>query len=225
MPTTRRPSLLAALVLSAALALSAAPARAEVTAGHLKIGFLVDVGTGVALPVSDSDYKNLADPSFKFALRAGVVLYLHPKFGFAPELEFDWIPINSNDKTFDSNPGVDARFHRVRFLAGGRFIVPFGIGSFYARLALGVDHITGNVKISYPIPIIGGTVGTNVSLSSTAFTIEPGLGVQFNVVKHLVLGFFLGFPIAPNHDFGSGNSSHPFTAVDVDLLAIVGARF
>jgi len=53
------------------------------------------------------------------------------------------------------------------------------------------------------------------------FTLEPGAGVQFNVVRHLVVGFTTGFPIA-FHDFGNNNRS--FTAVDVDFMGVVGLR-
>ncbi|HEX6834982.1 MAG TPA: hypothetical protein VF334_00340, partial [Polyangia bacterium] len=86
---------------------------------------------------------------------------------------------------------------------------------FYARAMFGVDHIGGTTSVT----IAGARFSTDYS--STGFTFEPGLGIQFNIVKHLVIGFTTGFPIA-THDFGN-NKPH-FTAVDVDFLAVVGFR-
>jgi hypothetical protein len=190
-------------------------ARTTNAAESIKIGFLVDFVNGVTIPISDSDYKNYADASYKLGIRAGVVLYVLRNFGIAPEVEFDFIPVNSSDATFQKN-GIDAQFYRERGLVGGRFIIPFGIGSFYMRAMFGVDHIGGSTSIT--------VAGTRLSTdwSSTGFTFEPGVGVQFNVVKHLVVGFTTGFPIAL-HDFGTNKPS--FTAVDVDFLGVVGARF
>jgi Outer membrane protein beta-barrel domain len=206
--------ILSSLVL---LALFAGTARAE------KVAFMVDGAAGISAPIGDNDYKNFADPSFKLSLRVGAVFYVHPKFGVAPEAQFDWIPVNSNDSTFQSR-GIDAQVHRIRALGGGRFIVPFGIGSFYARVAMGVDYITGTFSVD--VPIIGrqSTTGT-----STAFTVEPGVGVQFNLARHLVAGLYTGFPIAPNHSIvvnaaGGTVSGRKFTAVDIDFLAVFGVR-
>lgn len=199
-------------LLVTALVLSCA--RTTRAAAPMKVGFMVDFVNGVSIPIADSDYKDYADASYKLGLRLGVVLYVLPKLGIAPEAEFDFIPINSNDGTFQNN-GIDARFYRERGLFGARFIIPFGIGSAYARVGLGVDHIGGTTSIT-----IAGT-RFSTDWSSTGFTFEPGAGVQFNIVKHLVVGFSTGFPIA-THDFGN-NKPH-FTAVDIDFLGVVGLR-
>lgn len=179
-----------------------------------KMGFMVDFVNGISIPIADSDYKNFADPAYKLGLRGGVVFYVLPNFGIAPEGEFDFIPMNSNDATFQRN-NIDAQFYRERGLIGARFIIPFGIGSFYLRAMFGVDHIGGTASVT----IAGARFSTDYS--STGFTFEPGAGVQFNIVKHVVVGFTTGFPIAI-HDFGN-NKPH-FTAVDVDFLAVVGFR-
>ena len=100
-------------------------------------------------------------------------------------------------------------------LFGARYILNFGIGSFYLRTLLGVDHIGGTTRGS-----IGG-IGGSTDFSSTGFALEPGAGVQFNLIKHLVVGFTTGFPIG-FHDFG--NNSRKFTAVDVDFMGVVGLR-
>jgi len=194
-----------ALVLLCARTTNAAPP---------KMGVMVDFVNGISIPIADSDYKNFADPAYKLGLRGGVVFYVLPSFGIAPEGEFDFIPMNSNDATFQRN-SLDAQFYRERALLGARFIVPFGIGSFYLRAMFGVDHIGGSVAVN----VAGARFSTDYS--STGFTFEPGAGVQFNIVKHVVIGFTTGFPIA-THDFGS-NKPH-FTAVDVDFLAVVGFR-
>jgi hypothetical protein len=182
---------------------------------RMKVGFMLDFVQGVSIPIANNDYKNFADVSYKLGVRIGVVLYLSRYFGFAPEAEFDFIPVNSSDHTFQDN-GLDAQFYRERGLFGGRFIVPFGIGSFYARTLFGVDHIGGTVSV---IP----SEQPATHYSSTGFTFEPGAGVQFNVVKHLVVGFATGFPIAL-HNFNPNNSRSSFTAVDVDFLAVIGLR-
>ncbi len=202
-----------------AAALALLCARTTHAAEHMKVGFMADFVSGISIPIADGDYKNYADASFKMGVRLGAVLYVHPKFGVAPEFEFDFIPVNSNDATFQNN-GLDAQFYRERALFGARFIVPFSIGSFYARAGLGVDHIGGSVTVNV------GPVHASSDYSSTGFTFEPGVGVQFNIVKHLVLGVSSGFPIAL-HDFGSSSPTRnsKFTAVDIDFLAVVGVRF
>lgn len=197
-----------------ALALVLLCARTTNAAERMRVGFMLDFVNGVSIPISDGDYKNFADPSYKLGLRVGAVLYLTDHIGLAPEAEFDFIPVNSNDSTFQRN-GVDAQFYRERGIFGGRFIYNFGIGSAYARIGLGVDHIGGTTSIT----IAGARFSTD--WSSTGFTFEPDVGIQFNVIKHLVVGVETGFPIA-THDFGNGKPH--FTAVDIDFLGVVGLR-
>lgn len=188
----------------------------------LKVAFMGDFVQGISIPIADGNYRKFADPSYKLGVRLGAVFYINRQLGVAPEGEFDFIPINTNDGTYQNN-GLDAQFYRVRALVGGRVIVPFGIGSFYARVGIGVDYITGSIGVN--VPIVG---RVSTGYTSTGFTFEPGFGVQFNVHKHLVVGITTGFPIAA-HDTGS---SHPltnlnnssFTAVDIDFLAVLGVR-
>jgi hypothetical protein len=187
-----------------------------------KVAFMGDFVQGISIPLGDGNYRKFADPSYKLGIRAGAIFYIGNKFGVAPEGEFDYIPVNTNDGTYQNN-GLDAIFNRVRFLAGARFIVPFGIGSFYARAMIGVDYITGSIGVI----VLGNRISTGYS--STAFTFEPGVGVQFNVYKHLVVGLTTGFPIAA-HDTGNnhplpGLNNSAFTAVDIDFLAVFGVRF
>src|SRR6266545_6328894 len=106
-PTMMRPHNIAlALVL---LLGSAGSAHAT------KVGFMADFAGGVTIPISDNDYKDFTDTSFKLSLKAGAVFYVHPRFGIGVEGQFDWVPVNSNDKNFEDN-NLDARFHRIRVL-------------------------------------------------------------------------------------------------------------
>jgi hypothetical protein len=193
-------------------------ARTTSAAERMKVGFLIDFVNGVSIPISDSDYKNFSDASFKMGVRFGIVLYVARHFGIAPEGEFDFVPINSSDNRFQNN-GIDAQFYRERGLVGGRFIFPFNVGSFYLRAMVGIDHMHGSTSVT-PLGVRFST-----DFSSTGFTFEPGAGVQFNVVKHLVVGFATGFPVAL-HDFGNRTpaSSQKLTTVDVDFLGVIGVR-
>ena len=187
-------------------------------AERMKVGFMMDFVTGVTIPIGDSDYKNFADASFKMGLRLGAVLYITDRFAIAPEGEFDFIVLEPDKTDFPNLSGtvnVNTGIYRERGLFGARYVINFGIGSFYLRTLLGVDHIGGTTSAS-----IGG-FGGSTTFSSTGFALEPGAGVQFNVVRHLVVGFTTGFPIA-FHDFG--NNSRKFTSVDVDFLGVIGLR-
>jgi opacity protein-like surface antigen len=192
--------------------------RTTHAAERMKVGFLLDFVTGVTVPIADSDYKNFADASFKIGVRIGAVLYLNDRFGIAPEAEFDFIPLEPDKTDFPSSSGtlnVSTSMFRERGLFGARFILNFGIGSAYVRTLLGVDHIGGSTSAA-----LGG-FGGSTDFSSTGFALEPGAGVQFNVVRHLVVGFTTGFPIG-FHDFG--NNTRKFTAVDIDFMGVVGVR-
>jgi opacity protein-like surface antigen len=206
------------MLLAAALVLLCA--RTTNAAERMKVGFMMDLVTGVTVPISDSDYKNFADPSFKIGVRLGAVLYLTDHWGIAPEGEFDFVPVEPDKTDFPSSNGtinVSTSIFRERGLFGARGIYNFGIGSVYARFVIGVDHIGASTSAS-----VGG-IGGSTDFSSTGFTLEPGGGVQFNIVRHLVVGFTTGFPIA-FHDFGNGNNSRKFTAVDIDFMGVVGLR-
>ncbi len=203
-----------------AIALLLLCARTTHAAERMKVGFMLDLVTGVSVPIGDSDYKNFADASFKVGLRIGAVLYLTEHWGIAPEGEFDFVPVEPDKSDFPSSSGtinISTSIYRERGLFGARYIYNFGIGSVYARTMIGVDHIGGTASAS-----VGG-FGGSTDFSSTGFTLEPGGGVQFNVVRHLVVGFTTGFPIA-FHSFGNGNNNRKFTAVDIDFMGTVGLR-
>src|SRR5262249_8255918 len=127
------------MLLAAALVLLCA--RTGGAAERMKVGFMLDLVTGITIPIGDNDYQNFADPSFKIGLRIGAVLYITNHFGIAPEGEFDFIPVEP-DKTDFANIGgtinVSTSIFRERGLFGARFIYNFGIGSVYGRAMLGV---------------------------------------------------------------------------------------
>lgn len=206
------------LALALLLAMGLLGARPAHAYREVKVGFMGDFVQGVSIPIADGNYKRFANPSYKLGLRLGAVFYINRMLGVAPEGEFDYSPVNTNDSTYKDNH-LQANFNRVRGLVGGRLIVPFGIGSFYVRVMFGVDYLTGSVGVLDAIA---------VNYSSTGFTFEPGFGVQFNVYKHLVVGLTTGFPIAA-HDTGTNRpilllNNNSFTAVDLDFLAVVGLR-
>ncbi len=204
------------ILLAAALVLLCA--RTTSAAERMRVGFMADFVTGVTIPIADSDYKNFADASFKMGVRLGAVLYITQHFGIAPEGEFDFVVLEPDRTDFASASGtfsLSTSIFEERGMFGARYIFNFGIGSFYLRTMLGVDHIGGTTSASV------GSIGGSTDFSSTGFALEPGFGVQFNVVRHLVVGFTSGFPIA-FHDFG--NNSRKFTAVDVDFLGVIGVR-
>jgi opacity protein-like surface antigen len=206
------------MLLAAALLLLCA--RTTNAAERLKVGLMMDFVTGVTVPIGDGDYKSFADASFKMGLRLGAVIYINDRFGIAPEGEFDFIPLEPDKTDFPSSSGtlnVSTSIYRERGLFGARYIYNFGIGSAYLRTMIGVDHIGGTTSASF------GGIGGSGDFSSTGFTLEPGAGVQFNIVKHLVVGFTTGFPIA-FHNFGNNNNSRKFTAVDIDFMGVVGLR-
>lgn len=194
--------------------------RTTHAAERLKVGFMLDGVIGVSVPIADSDYKNFADASFKIGVRIGAVIYLTEHWGIAPEGEFDFLPVSPDKSDFPSSSGtltVSTSIYRERGLFGARYIYNFGIGSVYARTMIGVDHIGGTTSASF------GGFGGSTDFSSTGFTLEPGGGVQFNIVRHFVVGFTTGFPVA-FHSFGNGNNNRKFTAVDIDFLAVAGLR-
>ena len=195
---------------------SAAPAGAD----KLKWNGLFDAAVGVSIPVGDSNYNRFADPTFKLSLRGGAEIWLTNRFAVAPELALDFIPVKTDDGTFrPAGAGIDTSFFRFRVLAGARLLWNLGICALFARFGIGLDYITGSERAS----ILG--LNINLNLSSTAFTLEPGVGVQFHFLKYGIAGGTLGFPVA-FHNFNKNDAANnsAFTAVDLDILAFAGAR-
>jgi opacity protein-like surface antigen len=199
--------------------LLAGAAHAYPKYGYQYNGLAVDLGAGVAIPTADSNYTKDTDVSFKLQINVGYEIPLHPRFLIAPELSFAFLPVNTDDATFQDNR-ADASFQRYRFLVGARMGLRFGRFIPYLRLGFGVDHITG--KISVTVPIVGTSTS---SFSSTAFAFEPSIGLHVEIIKYLFVGVQLGFPIA-SHDFGKVfGQSQTFTAFDVETIGFIGGRY
>lgn len=211
------------LLAITAVILLAAPVQAK----QLTVVGIAEGAPGISIPVADSDYRRFASATFKLSLRGGAELWLSELIGVAPDLQIDLIPVKTNDGTYRSgNFGVDTPFFRARFLVGARFLIalakrlPFAA---FFRFAVGADYLTGSETASFNIgPIRGG--GT-LNLSSTAFTLEPGFGLQLRFLRYGAAGVYAGFPVA-FHDFGRTDAANirSFTAIDVDLLGFIGAR-
>ena len=222
------------LPLAFALALSLVSSLAS-GVEKLQLHGYAEVAPGVSIPVSDGNYKNFADPSFKFSLRGGVELWLFKRIGFAPEAQIDFIAVNTNDGTFQNAhidfagvryDGINASYGRYRFLIGGRFLFDFGIGAAYARFLVGADYLTGSESETVMTP--AGTLNHTEGFSSTAFTLQPGVGVLFRFAKYFQAGMSFDAPVAFHNfnnrdEYAIGNAS--FTSVDIDILGVFGFRF
>jgi hypothetical protein len=188
-----------------------------------KVGLLLELVQGVAFPAamlnqdmgggegtSRLGYQDLVGyASYKIGARFGVILSLGRSLALAPEIELDFLPYSD----VFSSALYDKTTHmlRERALAGARLILPFAKGAAYARFAVGVDHLHGNIS-----------AGTSFGIAATSLTWEPGAGVEFKLGKRFVLGGSIGFPFAA-FDFGSPYAPK-FTAFDVDLLVVGGMR-
>jgi hypothetical protein len=155
--------------------------------------FLMDFAPGIAVPIADDGWRGYTGPSFKFSLRIGGELWFHPGIGIAGEVDLDPEPVMT---------GPDGAVGRFRGLVGFRILFGFRIGAFFIRHAMGVDYLA---HVRAP----------GVFEAEGRLAVEPGMGVQFRVVRHLVVGFAVDFPIA----FYS-----PYLATDVQFLGFLGIR-
>ena len=175
-------------------------------------GFTADVSNGVAIQLGDNDYRNFADPSYQFGLRAGWDFHLTKLLGIGPEVGLDAAAVTVDSSTFGNVP---SRFARVKGLFGARFTVHFSIGYFFVRAMFGVDHTEGSFGNSL----------LRVNLSSTGFAFVPETGVLFKVWRMLHAGFTLGFPVGTN-DFGAAyvGTVKSFNGIDITLQGTVGVH-
>jgi hypothetical protein len=173
------------------LAISLFPSLAQ--ARRVDARFLMDFAPGITVPIADGAWRDYTGPSFKFSLRIGGELWLARGFGIAGEFDLDPEPVMTSN-------GVQGRF---RGMIGMRLLFGFGIGAFFIRHAIGGDYL-GHVNHNGVFEGVG------------ALAVEPGFGVQFRVVRHLVVGFSTDFPIA--------FYDSPFAA-DVQFLGFFGLRF
>jgi hypothetical protein len=159
--------------------------------------FFLDGAAGVSVPIADSVWRDDVSPTFVAQLRLGGELWLTRRFGLGPEFALSVSPVIPN---LPGGPVTDAR---IRGLVGVRLLVGFGRGhAFFARFMLGVDAIAPH--------------------GETRFGVEPGIGMQFHVARHCVVGFAVDFPTAVHNAFVGGVDSP--IQVDIDFLFFVGLR-
>jgi hypothetical protein len=183
-------------------------------------GLAIDAGGGLAIPLADNHWNDIADTSFKFHLQLGYEIPVHKLVLVAPEISLAIVPVNTDDHTFQDNR-LDATFTRFRFLAGGRVGLRLGRVVPYLRLGLGVDYLSGSVSFT----VLGFT--QTQSYTSTAFVIEPAVGAYIEIIHYLVTGIQLGFPVA-FHDVGNNRSlagTQKFTAFDLEIIGFIGFRY
>jgi hypothetical protein len=204
---------------------TAAPARAD----RLQMHGFGEGALGAAIPANDLDYQHFASPTFVFSLRGGLELWLFKRFGFAPEAQIDLIPVKTNDDTYrgivinGTRFGADTPFGRYRFLVGGRFLADFGVGATYVRFLVGADYLAGSEQLS--VDLGGFRANVRYPFSSTAFTLQPGVGIQFRFLRYAIAGLSVDLPVA-FHSFAQPDLAgiRSFTAIDFDLLGTIGFR-
>jgi hypothetical protein len=155
--------------------------------------FLMDFAPGITVPIADDGWRAYTGPSFKFSLRIGGELWFHPGIGIAGEVDLDPEPVMTSP---------DGAVGRFRGMIGFRILFGFRIGAFFIRHAIGGDYLA-----HYRAP--------GVFDAQAGLAVEPGMGVQFRVVRHLVVGFAVDFPIA--------FYTNTF-ATDVQFLGFLGIR-
>ena len=178
------------------LVLAAAPANARPVAR-----FLLDGAIGVNIPVGDGNYVDTYYPSPTFGLHLGGEIWVQRHLAVAPELALDGGPLLDRA----SNPTTG----RARFQLGMRLLFGFGRGhAFFLRWLAGVELLAYGP---------GGSGGQGTV--NTGFATEPGVGMQFSVSRHAVLGFLAGVPIGV-HGYGRPDEVN----ADFNLTFFVGYR-
>jgi hypothetical protein len=162
---------------------------------------------GMAVPISDSDWTNLADPSLKLAVRAG---------GGRPDVagyvSFDFTPVSfANPPNFGD-------------LSGQRYRTLVGI-QVWKQLVPNV-HIDGRIGVgidiahaSYTLTILGTT--SHASDTDVGYAFEPAAGLWFDIGPSAKVGFELGFPLGHHDKTGNvqnGEFTFKYTSVDLDLM-------
>ncbi len=158
-------------------------------------GFFLDAAVGFSAPIAGAHWLDAYYPSPIFGLHLGGEIWLAHRVGLAPELALDGGPL------IDQGSGR-VTTGRFRFQPGLRVLFGFGAGhAFFLRWLLGGE------LLAY------GTGGRgDVGAVNVGFATEPGVGMQFHVARHAVIGFLLGTPIGV-HSFGGPNE------VNVDFAA------
>jgi hypothetical protein len=189
-------------------------ALAQPAAATPKLGWQVELGQSVAIPMADSDYRRYADPSYAGSVRAALLIALPHSLHVGPFLELGGVAVNTDDATFE-NAGFDARYGRLRFLGGPQLTLRLAERfDVWVRFGFGVDYAAGSVRTK-----LGNFLVTDAS--STSFAFAPELGTSIRVWRMLTVGLAVGFPVAVSHSFAGGNK---FIAADAQLTFLFGVR-
>jgi hypothetical protein len=165
-----------------------------------------EVEAGIANPIGDSDWTNLASTSFKLAGRLG---FASPE-GPGAALQLDWTPIHIHGQPPN---GIDVSASRIRMLPTFVYHHPIAPKlALSARLGVGLDYIHESASFT----VLGAT--TTSTSSDTAFAFELGGGVWYDLGA-VELGGELALPISAHSD---KNTAH-YSSYDIDVL--VGLRF
>jgi hypothetical protein len=180
----------------------------------------LDLALGPSFAIGGDDWRRFTNANFAASGRIAFPFWLSRQIGIGPELDLDGATVITMPPSV-AGVQIDASFGRLRALLGVRVVVRAGAFSLFVRGALGVDYISGHESAAL------GTLGATVHLTSTALSIEPGIGVEWSPAPHFALGLSIAFPIGVNHRFAdSGNSyGNQFTAADLELLPFIGGRF
>jgi hypothetical protein len=131
-------------------------------------------------------------------LHLGGEIWLSRHFGLAPEATIDGGPFIGRHSS-----GITTG--RFGFASGLRLLFGFSHGhAFFLRYLIG-----GEVLLFGP----GGRLGSGAT--DLGFATEPGLGMQFRIARHAVIGFILGTPIGI-HSYRTANNE-----INVDFAGSV----
>lgn len=181
---------------------------------HAHADPFIELGGGLALPVSDDDYTAYAEPSLKLAARIGSSGATLGGMG-----SIDWTPV-SDDLEFVS-------FNRVRIL--GHVQVRSQVGpklQIVGRFGAGIDYIHASTDAT----ILG--IRFEGSDSDVGLALEAAGGLWFGVGGGSTqVGIELALPISLHSS--EGNPQNPndpddaefdYTGIDIDVLAAVRLR-
>lgn len=164
--------------------------------------FLADGSLAVDIPFAGAPHRDEFYPSPTIGLTLGAELWLSHRIGLAPVFVLDGGPLIPR-RTAAVTTG------HARLAPGLRLL--FGVGhdrAVFLQWLLGLDTLVYGP---------GGSQGAGTFDLGVA--VEPGVGMQFRVARHAVLGFLVAVPVAVHDVF----DTRPVGA-DIDLRFFVGRR-
>jgi len=168
----------------------------------------VELGGGLAIPVSDDEYTSYVDPSVKLVARIGAG---GPKLGGMGSV--DWTPLAADNSILSFN-----RFRFMGHIQARTQLAPKV--QLVGRFGAGLDLIREHAETT----ILGVRFeGTDTDLG---LALEPAGGVWFAVGSGgTQIGVELALPISyhaskgnPNNPTDPNDAKFDYTSVDIDLL-------